>query len=170
MNPLTPEQIFPNVVKFLGKLNYSDEAKAIAIAINSLLEIDCEEVNEVLKETESYISSIYENKINKLETKHTIKLRTITTKRNIVIDKVALNIPQEWELIRLKVNYYIKLLRKAYPDKNPYAIVGDEIGFTAETTRKYLSRKYSPGKNAFYAIKLLFDKLNQMENGKEENN
>lgn len=160
---LTKENVFPETVKFLETLNYSDAARIIANAVSVALDRDCASINERVEEVVATIAAEKDALIAKYDRRNTLLSKLAGMRR------LALDTNEEVEDIDYSAlkPLVINALRLVYDNEIDYRDLADSLGLKVSTTRNGLSQFKS--KRFILAICALLD-INPYKNNEQDSN
>lgn len=157
MADLTPRQLFTTTFELLEGLDYSDEAKAIAWAIEITLGTDCKGINEIIDEVREYANAEHESKYSKLKTLYQIacKAAKLHPRAPGVDSDPADSLTfEEWVCIRDNVK---EKANKEWPNLTVYNLckkLAEYMSYAPMTVYHAFISKKLPSNNIITAFKL----------------
>jgi hypothetical protein len=154
MAELTPRQLFTTTFELLEGLDYSDEAKAIAWAIEITLGTDCKGINEIIDEVKEYANAEHESKYSKLKTLYQIACKAAKLHPRTPGVEVTTITFEEWVQLRDKVK---EKANTEWPNISTYELCGRlaaNMNYAKLTIYQAFISKKLPSNNIITAFKL----------------
>jgi hypothetical protein len=160
---LSARDVFPETVKFLKTLNYSDTAIIIANAVSVALDRDCDAINKRVKEIVSAVVDEKDALIAKYDKRNAL-LSKLAGMRRLALD--ANEEVEDIDYSALKP-LVMNTLNLVYDNEIDYRDLADSLGLKIATTRNGLSQFKS--KRFILAICALLDINPYIKNEQDSN-
>lgn len=160
---LTKKDVFPETVKFLETLNYSDTAIIIANAVSVALDRDCASINERVEEVVTAVADEKDALIAKYDKRNTL-LSKLAGMRRLALDANEEVKEIDYSALKPLVMNTLKLL---YDNEIDYKDLANSLGIKITTTKNGLAQFKS--KRFILAICALLDINPYIKNEQDSN-
>lgn len=148
---LTKRDVFPETVKFLKTLNYSDTAIIIANAVSIALDRDCDSINKRVQEVVDAVADEKDALIAKYDKRNALLSKLAGLRRSALDNNEEVE-DIDYSALKPLVMNTLKLL---YDNEIDYSDLADSLGLKITTTKNGLSQFKS--KRFILAICALLD-------------